>query len=269
MNVTFKALLNEADFTKEILISGVSQIRKANYSQKGYYFESFTSLSTGLERIGKLCLLLDCYIQNGGQFQDLKHLKNKFKHDLNLLYLESKNISHRLRIQFKYLDNLDFSIHQKMISILSKFAIGDRYSNIDILDTKSKINDPIAEWHNNIDKKIYEEMISKSKKEQISSNAQMIENAMLNSGKITFISEDGTIMNDFKSSSLLIGMKNAIIPYRQLYITQIIRYWVELLTKLQYIAIQLGKQEIPFFNEMFAVFYNDDAFLKSRKNLRL
>jgi hypothetical protein len=46
MNNTFRALLNEAHFTKEILVSGVAQIRQANYAQKGFYFQSFTSLAT-------------------------------------------------------------------------------------------------------------------------------------------------------------------------------------------------------------------------------
>ena len=64
MNDTFQAFLNEAVFTKEIISSLVTQIRKADYAQKGFYFQSFTSLATGLERIGKLCLLLNYYIKN-------------------------------------------------------------------------------------------------------------------------------------------------------------------------------------------------------------
>jgi hypothetical protein len=55
-NEAFKALLKEARFTKEMLGSGATQIRKANYATKGVYFQAFTNLSTGLERIGKLCL---------------------------------------------------------------------------------------------------------------------------------------------------------------------------------------------------------------------
>ena len=46
MNETFRALLEEATFTKEILASGVTQIRKANYTRKGVYFQCFTNLST-------------------------------------------------------------------------------------------------------------------------------------------------------------------------------------------------------------------------------
>ena len=45
MNATFRALVEEATFTKEMLASGVTQIRNANYARKGAYFQSFTRLS--------------------------------------------------------------------------------------------------------------------------------------------------------------------------------------------------------------------------------
>lgn len=52
LSESFKALLKEAQFTKEMLGSGATQIRNACYASKGVYFHAFTSLSTGLERIG-------------------------------------------------------------------------------------------------------------------------------------------------------------------------------------------------------------------------
>lgn len=57
MNPPFYALLEEAKFTREIPGSGVTQIDRANYAQKGIYFQAFSSLSIGLERIGKLCVI--------------------------------------------------------------------------------------------------------------------------------------------------------------------------------------------------------------------
>ena len=75
LNSTFVALLKEAQFTKELLGAGATEIRRASYATKGVYFKSFTSLSTGLERIGKLCLMLDHYIETGGRFPDFNYLK--------------------------------------------------------------------------------------------------------------------------------------------------------------------------------------------------
>jgi hypothetical protein len=267
MNETFQALLNEAAFTKEILLSGVTQIRKANYAQKGFYFQSFTSLATGLERIGKLCLLLDYYIKNNGQFPDLNYLKNQIRHDLLLLYLKSKDTVQHFKIHFRYLNNLDDSLYQEILSILSNFAKGDRYSNIDFLVTQSKSSDPIAEWHNKIDLRLFNEKISKQKKQTIAANAQIVDSLLRGHASIRHTSETGTTLTDFRSASYLTGVTEAVIPFRQLCISQIIRYWIELLSRLQHLAMRVGRQEIPYFDEIFAPFYNDDNFLKKTKDL--
>ena len=47
-NDYFDALCKEAQFTVEMLCSGYTEIRKANYAKRGVYFQSFTSLSTGV-----------------------------------------------------------------------------------------------------------------------------------------------------------------------------------------------------------------------------
>jgi hypothetical protein len=61
------------------------------------------------------------------------------------------------------------------------------------------------------------------------------------------------------------GINEAVAPYRQLYVVQVIRYWTELLSSLQYKAMETGSQEIPFFSEIFAPFYNDDSYIRTRK----
>lgn len=86
---TFKALNMEAQFAKEMLGSGATQIRSANYTTKGTYFQAFTNLSIGLERIGKLCLMIDHYIVTAGKFPDSAYMKNKFGHDIGLIYRSS------------------------------------------------------------------------------------------------------------------------------------------------------------------------------------
>jgi hypothetical protein len=50
-SITFQALLKEAQFTKEMLGSGATQIRKANYASKGTYFQAFTASPQGLNEL--------------------------------------------------------------------------------------------------------------------------------------------------------------------------------------------------------------------------
>ena len=85
-NDYFDALCKEAQFTGEMLCSGYTEIRKANYAKRGIYFQAFTSLSTGIERIGKLCYLLIYAIEHGGSFPTDNDLKNVFRHDIIKLY---------------------------------------------------------------------------------------------------------------------------------------------------------------------------------------
>ena len=60
-------------------------------------------------------------------------------------------------------------------------------------------------------------------------------------------------------------MTEAVSKYRQLYLLQIIRYWVELLGDLQYRASNIDNEKIPYFTEIFAIFFNDDKYFLTRK----
>jgi len=132
-NETFQALSKEAEFTKEMLGSGATQIRNANYAAKGVYFQAFTSLSTGLERLGKLCLMLDHYIKHSGKFPDRGYLQNKIRHNIGLIHEKSAAVVTKCSISMKFLQNLNNPIHQAILKILSDFAQGERYSNINLV----------------------------------------------------------------------------------------------------------------------------------------
>lgn len=260
-----EALIKEAQFTKEMLGSGATQIRRANYAQKGIYFQAFTSLSTGLERIGKLCLILDFYIDNQGKFPDLKYLKEYVGHDILLLYVNSIEIIKRRSIKFHFLDNLDKDVYQSILSVLSQFAKGDRYSNIDMLVNNPKSSDPVAAWFEKIDTVIFERDISIKRKKKIIQNAKEVDVVSSGFVRVHFTAEVGTEITEVFEASFRTGMQEAVASYRQLYVLHIIRFWAELLEGLQYLAMEVNKEDIPFFNEGFAPFFNPDSYLRTRK----
>src|SRR5690349_10832480 len=103
---TFHALNKEAQFTKEMLGAGASQIRKANYASKGVYFQAFTSLSTGLERIGKLCLMLDHYLDNNGKLPDFDYMKNKIGHKIIFIYEKSTALVAKRSVLMEFMQDL-------------------------------------------------------------------------------------------------------------------------------------------------------------------
>ena len=88
---------------------------------------------------------------------------------------------------------------------------------------------------------------------------------MMTSSSVYFISETGEEITEFEDASYRTGMFEAVAPFRQLFILQIIRYWVELLWELSSIAQRKGQQDIPYMGEVFGGFYNSDSYFKTRK----
>lgn len=262
MNEIFKALLSEAQFTHEILVSGVYDIQKANYARKGAYFQAFTNLATGLERIGKLCVILDYHIENKGAFPNLKYMKNKIGHDLNMLYETSKEMVLKYDISFQYLKNLDVKIHSDILQILSSSAKGDRYSNIDFITTKNRTSDPIKDWFQKVDCLLFFGKVSRKKQSDIDNNTQIIQRAIAQIPHSTIYTNEVGLQMDYGEASYKTGMNQAILKYRRLYIIHVIRYWAEIIKALQYKAMSqtFPEQNIPYFNEIFACFYNDDRY---------
>ena len=264
-NDVFRALSKEAQFTKEMLGSGATQIRKANYAKKGVYFQSFTSLSTGMERIGKICLMLDHYINNSGKFPDPNYMKKKIGHNIVLLYQQSLKISENRSVSFRFMTNLSGDIHQNILHVLSKFAEGDRYSNVNMLLNGKKSGDPVVAWFQNVDKPLFDRCVTQRRKEKIVRNAQLIGQMTEGFVMVLHTSETGSDITEVDEASFRTGMQEAVAPYRQLYVLQIIRFWVELVIALQYEAMKLGREDIPFMSEIFGPFYNADSYIRTRK----
>lgn len=264
-SATFNALNREAQFTKEMLGSGATQIRGASYASKGVYFQAFTSLSTGLERIGKLCLMLDHFIEKNGEFPSFKYMKDEIGHDIQLLYKKSQDVITNRAIEMAFLPNLDDPIQQSILKILSEFAKGDRYANINLVVGSKQIGDPIASWFTEVDLPLYESRVSDKKKQKILTNAKLVGELLGENALVMHTSETGGVISDAEDASRRTGIQGAVSPLRQLYVLQIIRYWTELLSSLQYAAMKTGSEDIPFFSEIFGPFYNPDSYIKTRK----
>lgn len=257
MDKIFQILSEEAQFTAKILGIGLTQLRKANYTQKGYYFSSFTAISTGLERIGKLSLILDYYIKHNGEFPPEKTVKTEIGHDLEKLYEKSKKIVYEYSISFQFSNKVDSNLHLEILSIFSKFAKGDRYSNINYLVKSNHQSDPISRWHS-IDLQLFEERVSSQRKKIIIETSKSIGQSIEDIIKVLHTSDSRNEINDVENALYLMKMHEAISKFRQLYVLQIIRYWVEILIGLYYKSFQIKKNAIPDFKEIFISFYLTD-----------
>lgn len=261
----FNALKNEAQFTKEVLGAGATSIRKANYSEKGIYFQAFTSLSTGFERMAKICVIIDKYIANNGNFQKTSSIRGKFGHNLTKLNKEIKNINEKrsMQIFFEY-ENCE-KYWAKIIKILSDFGKGDRYSNIDSLLKKDLQKDPIERWVTEVDNLFYIEKVSKRKKDEIKREADFIGPEIENMTLVDHTSEKGEKIDTVKDGLELSMIQKATSVYRQFFVVKLIRFYMEILWNLQNEAQKFGREEIPFFHEIFGGFFVPDSKIKRKK----
>lgn len=265
----FNALLKEALFTGEMLCSGYCQIRNANYSTKGVYFQAFTSLSTGFERIGKLCYLLIYAIENNGQFPTSEYMKKSISHDIIKLYREILKFKNTHNIQYDYLQDLDEHIYTNILEILSRFGKGDRYANIDLLLNDVSCEDPISFWYKEIDLYIFEKKVSKKRKEKMREKSNMIQQLFSGLAMVMYTGEDEKEINNIFDGSFRAELNSVVAPYRQLFVFHVIRFFVESLHELEKIVRNKNLFDIPYFMEIFGVFYNDDSYMKRRKTIHL
>lgn len=266
MTPTFWAFLNEAQFTKELLAIGVTQLYKANYATKGIFYQSFTCLSTGIERIEKLCLILDYFIVNNGMLPQENYVR-KHGHQIMALFQACREIAERQKIKITFACDLNDEIHQAILRILSNFSESSgRYSNINILLGKEAGEiDCMHQWHKMVDLELYEQRIPSRKKLEIDKRATIIGTYMEQFSAIYFTTEDAIELNDPVEASRRTGIWEAVAPYWQLYMLQIILFFTQLLRELGYKAMSICPMDIPYFGEIFGLFYNDDAYFRGRK----
>lgn len=263
------ALCKEALFTGEMLCAGYTQIRKANYASRGIYFQAFTSLSTGFERIGKLCYLLIYSIEHDGIFPTNRDMQNDVRHDILKLYELILDFKNENNIKYDFLQDLNKPIYQSILSILSRFGKGDRYANIDLLVENINYEDPISVWYRDVDSVIFKEKISERKKEKIKIDAALIHALTSDFVMIAHTGEDGSEINEVFEGSFRTGVNEAVAPFRQLYIFHIIRFFVESLHEIECIIRHKKIFEVPYFMDIFGVFYNKDSYFKNRKTIQL
>lgn len=262
------ALNKEALFTCEMLCHGVTQIRNANYANKGIYFQSFTSLSTGLERIGKICLMLDYCLKHSGNYPNYNYMKNEIGHDIEKIYIQLLKIIDMYSFELTYIQDLEKDIYKDILNILSRFAKGDRYSNIDFIANKRSYNDPVKMWNKKVDLQFYNNFVSQKKKDIIKHNAKTIDSLIGDFTAVIHTGEDEKDIRSVEDAVFRTGIFEAVAPYRQFYVFHIIRFFVEILFNLQDKMIERGF-EIPYFVDIFGVFFNDDRYIKTRKTWKV
>lgn len=223
MDEKYIRFVDETMFSRQLLGIGLTSLRKANFANRGLYFQALSSISLGLERLMKLCLLLDDYNKNG-RYTSRKELKN-YGHNLYNLF---KQITERS----KGSDNLS-DIHIRVLKLLTDFAQSSRYSNVDFI-TNDHDNDPMKIWHNSIDKDIYENMLNNRQRNRIEKECELYRciGDALPAFAMGYSDENRNPIDSFGELNSLVKRSEMLAGYRTLLVIQIIEHIYRILDSM-------------------------------------
>lgn len=213
MDEKYKRFVNEVEFSRQLLGIGLTSLRKANFSNQGIYYQALSSLSLGLERLMKLCLILDDF-NKSGEYTSQSQLK-RYGHDLlklfNLIHERSNN-----KIPLK-------DYHLKALELLTTFAKSSRYSNIDFI-TSNADTDPIKEWYNEIDRRIFDDVLTEKQRRKLNEKCNIIRRAAdaLPIHVMGYYDENRNKINSAGELHYLLTRSEMLSGYRVLIIIQII-----------------------------------------------
>jgi hypothetical protein len=262
----YLALVREAGIAAELLASGVTALGKANYAQHGWYNQAFFNLSIGLERAAKISIIVDYALDHSGIFPSNQELKN-CGHDIKTLLDRVEEISRRRRTAKEFAERPSTAIHQGIVETLTEFAQVARYYNLDFLRGRSRASgDPLALWMARVGKPILEKHYPQKQRDKDRQKAKKLEENM--SRVVSFIhhhTEAGVPLESFEAAALHSSETEVIQKYGRLYTLQIIRFLSYLLSDLGKIARRNSVERIPYLNDFFLIFINEDLVFKSRR----
>jgi hypothetical protein len=260
------ALLREGAIAAQLIGSGITTLRRAASARPGLLVSAFFNLSIGLERIGKLVVVMDHYVASRWKFPDDSKLRG-LHHDLEAVFAAVREISTRRFHSSLQSPVPNDPIHQAILFTLSEFARITRYQNLDYLANgkgAAKTN-PETQWFEMVGQLILKKHY-RSKQAEFDEHRADVMHTWLG-GKSTALSlgPNGKFMRTVKQTALHAQQADFIQRYAQFYSLQLVRFFAETLAALQQLAHYAKRDEIPWFSEQFAFFLNDDAYFKSRK----
>lgn len=253
---TKNLLAKEAALSSMNLGVGLTFIRRYDFAALGFIYQSFFSLSVGLERLMKLILLYE-YIYINDSYPDLKYLKSK-GHKLTDLFIEVRKLANKYSCNsyFEYLDK--DPIFSAIIQNLSDFATDNRYFQLNKLSGHDKTEDPVSRW----DKEINSIIVKRHFKPNLRKNIALQEIAKIMS-EFTIVrhhDENDNEINDYNqltNASIQIETKQ---KYGMFYTFCI----VKALCHLQDSQNHISRTDI-YLEEFFMIFRADYYYAKRIK----
>jgi hypothetical protein len=258
----FIILSNEAELSAVALCEGLTALRKADATHKGYYTQAFFSISTGLERLIKLVVILEYAAENRGKYPD-NSLLRRYGHSLLPSFRKLEGIFQKYGVweKWQYI-NVD-EISTAVLQTLTKFAEGARYSNLDILTcSKKKFEDPVSSWQSSVGHLILKKY--PSRQAWLGADGS-INNTMEKNTLVMFQGEDGAAIRSIADLFAQIKKAEHINKYAMRHIVVVIQVLSHLLAAAADTASREALIYVPEFREFYSQFNAPKECWQNRK----
>lgn len=262
------ALVREASIGGNSLSAGLEALRKANYAHPGLYNHAFFCLSIGLERKLKLIYVMDHWIENNSPPTDGD--LRRIGHDISRLFQNSVDIKRKYSFFTGETAISKNSVEIEIIKFMTRFAKGARYYNLDYItnqNTPQVYIDPIRDWYNCIGTPVFKKHFTARREDRVRRNAELLHARTNAIYQVAFTTEDGTPLRDVFSASYHTGKTEILRKYGTLYTARLCRYLYYILWELRHKCHEVGIM-VPFVDELFFPFMNDDNMFLTRKTFR-
>lgn len=262
-----RALSQEAHLAKRLVDSGITNIRAANHSDPGLYYQAFFELSIGIERIGKLILALDCFLTHrrfptDSEFRDATR-SSRNQHDLNRLLAAVEEINQRNKFSVGPFPATP-EVGRKILDFLSSFAGQDRYHNLSTLSTGgAKVADPVATWYSLVLEAVPAAKLRPTPKEE----AYIAFSDYLDNSLFVIMrgeTETGGSLTSLRDATAHSFVGTKLSVEGMLLLIHFLRYLSQIINQLSY-ALNRARVQAPHFDEFFYMWGNPDSYLRTRK----
>lgn len=266
LSTEWRALQREAQLAAEQIATGVTTLGKANHAQPGLYSQAFFGLSIGLERLGKLIVITNHAIENSGSFPSDNDLR-QIGHDLRKILSKCERIGKTVDPERLYAARPTELIHEGIEETLSEFATVSRYYNLNhITGGASNQVDPIAMWWDKVGMPICERHYSAQQQKRDAAKACINTSLLGECSTVLHYLEDGTEVNNVNDFVGHAGATAIVQKYGRVYTLQIVRWLASILFELSHHGAYVKRIEpLLGLHEPFALFGNDDRFLRRRR----
>ena len=252
----FVLFLREGALVRSTLAMGLTALRQARPSQVGTFYVAFFHLSTALERLMKLIIILNFFYEGQKPNKQVR----KFSHKLVQLFEKSGEIAARHNMGSLFRKISQGSIEWEILEVLDRFARSTRYANIDaLLDNSKEFEDPLSVWHNKVVALLFES-IPRSVRERDIGKTLDLANLLASNAVVAQINLDGGVMGDLAEVFLLEWLYEKVSPYAVWHMTRIF-------FPLKEVMVYLSERtsSIPCMREFFDDFSLDDRQRIMRK----